>query len=236
MIYAQIMAGGIGSRMGHTERPKQFLTLAEKPIIIHTLEKFSLIPDFEKIIVSIHPKWVQYAKDLISNTIKDPRIVVIEGGAERNDTVMKAIQYISDNCETTDDDVLVMHDAVRPFVTRRIIMENIEKSADFAAVDTVIPATDTIVRAKDNIITNIPVRDEMYQGQTPQTINILAFSKFYEQMSDEQRQTLSDSAKVMLLAGYKVGIVQGEESNIKITRPYDLRISNIIAGDSLDVQ
>lgn len=236
MIYAQIMAGGIGSRMGHTERPKQFLTLAEKPIIIHTLEKFSLIPDFEKIIVSIHPKWVQYAKDLISNTIKDPRIVVIEGGAERNDTVMKAIQYISDNCETTDDDVLVMHDAVRPFVTRRIIMENIAKSADFAAVDTVIPATDTIVRAKDNIITNIPVRDEMYQGQTPQTINILAFSKFYEQMSDEQRQTLSDSAKVMLLAGYKVGIVQGEESNIKITRPYDLRISNIIAGDSLDVQ
>lgn len=236
MIYAQIMAGGIGSRMGHTERPKQFLTLAEKPIIIHTLEKFSLIPDFEKIIVSIHPKWVQYAKDLIVNTIKDPRIVVIEGGAERNDTVMKAIQYISENCETTDEDVLVMHDAVRPFVTRRIIMDNITKSKDYAAVDTVVPATDTIVQAKDGVITNIPVRDEMYQGQTPQTINILAFSKFYEQMSEEQRQTLSDSAKVMLLAGYKVGIVQGEESNIKITRPYDLHISDIIARENLNVQ
>lgn len=236
MIYAQIMAGGIGSRMGHTERPKQFLNLAEKPIIIHTLEKFSLIPDFEKIIVSIHPKWVQYAKDLIASTIKDPRIVVIEGGAERNDTVMKAIQYISENCETSDEDVLVMHDAVRPFVTRRIIMDNIAKSKEYAAVDTVVSATDTIVRAKEGIITDIPVRDEMYQGQTPQTINILAFSNFYKKMSEEQRQTLSDSAKVMLLAGYKVGIVQGEESNMKITRPYDLRISDIIARENMDVQ
>lgn len=236
MIYAQIMAGGIGSRMGHTERPKQFLNLAEKPIIIHTLEKFSLIPDFEKIIVSIHPKWVQYAKDLIVSTIKDPRIVVIEGGAERNDTVMKAIQYISENCETSDEDVLVMHDAVRPFVTRRIIMDNIAKSKEYAAVDTVVSATDTIVRAKEGIITDIPVRDEMYQGQTPQTINILAFSNFYKKMSEEQRQTLSDSAKVMLLAGYKVGIVQGEESNMKITRPYDLRISDIIARENMDVQ
>lgn len=236
MIYAQIMAGGIGSRMGHTERPKQFLTLANKPVIIHTLEKFSLIPDFEKIIVSIHPKWVQYAKDLIANTIKDPRIIVIEGGAERNDTVMKAIQYVSENFGITNDDVLVMHDAVRPFVTRRIIMDNINTSKKFKAVDTVVPATDTIVRAKDGMITEIPVRDQMYQGQTPQTINIMAFSDFYGQMTDGQRKTLSDSAKVMLLAGHEVGVVLGEESNIKITRPYDLHISDIIARENLDVQ
>ena len=236
MIYAQVMAGGIGSRMGHTERPKQFLNLADKPIIIHTLEKFSLIAEFDKIIVSIHPKWMQYAKDLIAKYIDDQRIVVIEGGAERNDTVMGAINYIKDNFGLNADDVLVMHDAVRPFISRRIIMDNIEAAKVYKAVDTVIGATDTIVRAKDGMITDIPVRDEMYQGQTPQTVNITAFETQYNNMTEEERNILSDSAKVMLLAGHKVGIVDGDESNIKVTRPYDLRIANIIARENLDVQ
>ena len=236
MIYAQVMAGGIGSRMGHTERPKQFLNLADKPIIIHTLEKFSLIAEFDKIIVSIHPKWMQYAKDLIAKYIDDQRIVVIEGGAERNDTVMGAINYIKDNFGLNADDVLVMHDAVRPFISRRIIMDNIEAAKVYKAVDTVIGATDTIVRAKDGMITDIPVRDEMYQGQTPQTVNITAFETQYNNMTEEERNILSDSAKVMLLAGHKVGIVAGDESNTKVTRPYDLRIANIIARENLDVQ
>ena len=236
MIYAQVMAGGIGSRMGHTERPKQFLNLADKPIIIHTLEKFSLIAEFDKIIVSIHPKWMQYAKDLIAKYIDDQRIVVIEGGAERNDTVMGAINYIKDNFGLNADDVLVMHDAVRPFISRRIIMDNIEAAKVYKAVDTVIGATDTIVRAKDGMITDIPVRDEMYQGQTPQTVTITAFETQYNNMTEEERNILSDSAKVMLLAGHKVGIVAGDESNIKVTRPYDLRIANIIARENLDGQ
>lgn len=236
MIYAQVMAGGIGSRMGHTERPKQFLELAGKPIIIHTLEKFSLIPDFDKIIVSIHPKWIQYARDLFKKYLDDDRIVIIEGGAERNDTVMGAINYIEKNFGVTNEDILVMHDAVRPFVSRRIIADNIEAASTYKAVDTVIPATDTIVRAENDVVTEIPVRDLMYQGQTPQTVNIVAFSKYYDQMTEEDRKILSDSAKVMLLAGYEVAIVNGDESNIKVTRPYDLRIANILAKEGIDAQ
>lgn len=236
MIYAQVMAGGIGSRMGHTERPKQFLELAGKPIIIHTLEKFSLIPDFDKIIVSIHPKWIQYARDLFKKYLDDDRIVIIDGGAERNDTVMGAINYIEKNFGVTNEDILVMHDAVRPFVSRRIIADNIEAASTYKAVDTVIPATDTIVRAENDVVTEIPVRDLMYQGQTPQTVNIVAFSKYYDQMTEEDRKILSDSAKVMLLAGYEVAIVNGDESNIKVTRPYDLRIANILAKEGIDAQ
>lgn len=235
MIFAQVMAGGTGKRMGNTERPKQFLNLAGKPIIIHTLEKFTLTADFEKIIVSSHPKWVQYTKDLVAKYTSDERVVVIEGGAERNDTVMAAINYIEENYGASDKHTLVMHDAVRPFITARIIADNIAASADFKAVDTVVGATDTIVRANDGVITDIPVRDEMYQGQTPQTVNVAAFRDFYNQMSEEQRMSLSDSAKVMLLAGYEVGIVQGEESNIKVTRPFDLRVADILARESMDV-
>lgn len=236
MIYAQVMAGGIGSRMGHTERPKQFLNLDNKPIIIHTLEKFSLISDFEKIIVSIHPKWVQYSQDLLKKYLDDDRIVIIPGGKERNDTVNGAIEYIEENFGLNEDDVLVMHDAVRPFVSHQIIQENIDMSSKYKAVDTVIGATDTIVQAEDGIITGIPIRNQMYQGQTPQTVNIKAFKQFYLQMTDDERANLSDSAKVMLLAGHQVGIVNGDESNIKITKPYDLRIANIIVKEGLDVK
>lgn len=236
MIYAQVMAGGIGSRMGHTELPKQFLNLADKPIIIHTLEKFSLASEFDKIIVSVHPQWMQYARDLFAKYLDDERIVVIPGGAERNDTVMGAINYVEETFGLNEDDVLVMHDAVRPFISRRILKDNIEAATKYTAVDTVIGATDTIVRAIDGEIVEIPVRDEMYQGQTPQTVNIKAFQHQYNQMTDEERIILSDSIKVMLLAGHKVGIVEGDESNIKITRPYDLRIANIIAQENLDVK
>lgn len=235
MIYAQVMAGGIGSRMGHTERPKQFLDLTGRPIIIHTLEKFALIPDFKKIVVSIHPQWVQYGKDLIEQYIDDDRIVVIEGGAERNDTVMGAINYIHDHFGANDDDVLVMHDAVRPFVTQHIIMENIRLAESYKAVDTAIAATDTIVRVENDEVSDIPVRSFMYQGQTPQTVNIPAFETQYENMTEEERRTLSDSAKVMLLAGHNVGIADGDESNMKITRPYDLRLANAIAKEDDDV-
>lgn len=236
MIYAQVMAGGIGSRMGHTERPKQFLNLGDKPIIIHTLEKFSLIPDFKKIIVSIHPKWIQYAEDLFAKYLNDDRIVIIPGGQERNDTVNCAIEYIENNYGLNDEDVLVMHDAVRPFVSHKIIQDNITMSAKYKAVDTAVGATDTIVKADDGLIVEIPVRDQMYQGQTPQTVNIKAFKNFYLQMSDSERKILSDSAKVMLLAGYQVGIVDGDESNIKITKPYDLRIADIIVREGLDAK
>lgn len=229
------MAGGVGKRMGNTELPKQFLKLADKPILIHTLEKFIIFTDFERILVSAHPNWVQYTKDLIDKFINDKRIIVIEGGQERNDTVMAAISYIEKKYGPNATHTLLMHDAVRPFVTHRIIRENIVKSKEFMAVDTLIGATDTIVSVDGGVITDIPVRDRMYQGQTPQTVNIDKFKEYYNSMSATDKLKLSDSAKVMLLAGCQVGVVKGELSNTKITTPYDLKISEIIAREGLDV-
>ena len=228
MIYAQIMAGGVGSRMGNTERPKQFLELGKTPILIHTLEKFSLIPDFEVIFVSVHPKWIRFAEDLIKKHISDNRIVIVPGGSERNDTVMNVVEYINDHFTLKEDDVLLMHDAVRPFVTRRIIMDNIKQSTKFSAVDTVIGATDTIVKAMDDTIVEIPDRSFMFQGQTPQTVNIKKFRAQYLKMSDSDKKSLTDSIKVMLLAGENVGLVDGDETNIKITKPFDLKIANAL--------
>lgn len=228
MFFAQIMAGGIGKRMGNTPMPKQFLMLGSKPVIIHTLEKFVLQPEFEKIIVSCPAMWIQHANDTIKKYLDDPRIVVIEGGKERNDTLMSAINYIEEHYEVSDEDVLVTHDAVRPFVTKRIIEDNMEATKEYAAVDTGVPAFDAIVEVRGSEIYDIPNRNYMYQGQTPQTFRMNTFKECFSQISEEEKAVLPDSCKVCHLAGVKVAMVPGEQENMKITTPHDLKIANAL--------
>ena len=96
MNFALILAGGLGTRMGSTQKPKQFLNLGSKPILIHTVEKFSILNDFEKIIVLTPKEWINYTKDLISNYDFN-NVVVIEGGELRIDTVNEGMEYILDN-------------------------------------------------------------------------------------------------------------------------------------------
>lgn len=228
MLYAQILAGGKGTRMGNVGMPKQFLQLGNRPIIIHTLEKFVLNDEFDAIIVSCPENWIQHAKDIISKYIKDDRVKIIAGGKERNDTLKNGITYIHEQFGSHENDVIVVHDAVRPFISRRIIEDNIKLSKQYNAIDTVIPATDTIVQGTDKEITEIPIRDEMYQGQTPQTFNINVFLDCLNKLSEEDIKTLSDSCKICLLSGVKVGLVEGSTSNIKVTTPFDLKIANAI--------
>lgn len=228
MIYAQILAGGKGTRMGNVPMPKQFLTLADKPILIHTVEKFVLENRFDAILVVCPADWLSHTQDLINKYISDDRVKVVTGGAERNDTLMKGIEYIHENYGSHDDDVVVAHDAVRPFITQRIINDNIEAVLSHDAVDTVVPAIDTIVQGTKGTIDDIPVRSTMYQGQTPQSFNIKSLVAAYSQLSDAQKATLSDSCKICLLAGQSVTMVRGENFNFKVTTPYDLRVASAL--------
>ncbi|MDU5682189.1 MAG: D-ribitol-5-phosphate cytidylyltransferase, partial [Peptostreptococcus sp.] len=174
MKYAGILAGGIGSRMGNVPLPKQFLKLDSKPILIHTIEKFILINEFEKIIIATPQKWLSHTKDILTkHNIQDDRVEVIEGGNDRNETIMNIIEHIEKLNKVTEEDVIVTHDAVRPFLTHRIIKENIEYALEYGAVDTVIKAVDTIVTTENQeTIDSIPYREKMYQGQTPQSFKI----------------------------------------------------------------
>lgn len=230
MIYAEILAGGIGKRMGNTDMPKQYLMLGDRPIIIHTIEQFLLVNEINKIIIGCPKDWVQYTKDLITKYIGvEDKIVVIEGGKDRNGTIMNACNYIKENFGINEDDIIITHDAVRPFVDYRIIMDNIKESKKYDAIDTIIPATDTIVESQDGkIINNIPVRDYLYQGQTPQTFKIKELVKIYEQLSDDEKKILTDACKMFVLKNKMVGFVLGEAYNIKVTTMYDLNLASAI--------
>ena len=128
MTYGVILAGGIGSRMGG-DKPKQYLTVKDKPIIIYTIEKFLVVPEFEKIIVLCPKQWVEHTKNLVEKHAAKAgdKVVVIEGGSTRNETIMNAIKFIDSEGNLNDDTIIVTHDSVRPFVTHRIIEENINK-------------------------------------------------------------------------------------------------------------
>lgn len=230
MVFAVICAGGIGSRMGNAEKPKQYLNVGGKPIILHTIEKFVVNEEFEKIIVLVPESWISYTKDIINKHLQGiEKVEVMAGGSDRNSTIMNAINYIEEKFGLDDDTIIVTHDAVRPFVTHRIIMDNIEAAVKVGACDTVIPATDTIVESLDGEkISSIPDRSKVYQGQTPQSFRAKRLKELYLSLTDEEKAILTDAAKIYLLKGEAVHLVRGEVFNIKITYPYDLTVAETL--------
>ena len=234
MIYAGILAGGIGSRMGIQDMPKQFLMLGNKPIIIHTIEKFMVVPSIERVYVAVHSNWLAYFDDLVEKylpTYRD-RIMALDGGKERNDSILNIIRHIKAQGPVSDDAMLITHDAVRPFVSYRMILDNIAALEIYDAADTVVMANDTIVESTDGkAITQIPNRAHMFQGQTPQTFKINQFEQLFEELSEQERQILTDACKVFVLKGKQVGLVTGEYSNLKITTVTDLKIAEAMLGE-----
>lgn len=233
MVYAVIAAGGIGSRMGNVEKPKQFLKIKDKPIIVHTVEKFYVNDELKKVIVLCPDQWVNYTKEVFCKYLpENDKVVVLKGGSTRNETIMNSIKYIEQTDGLDDDTIIVTHDAVRPFVTSRIIKENIEAAIKYGATDTVVPATDTIVESQNGeTISSIPDRSKLYQGQTPQAFNAKKLKELYDGLSEEEKGILTDACKIFSMKGHKVHMIDGEVHNIKITYPYDLRVAKSLLDE-----
>ncbi len=173
MVFGAILAGGKGTRMG-IDKPKQFLMLGSRPIIIHTIEKFILSPDIDEIYVGVHPDWIDYTEDLIKKYIdSDKNIILVPGGTDRNSTIFNIIDEIEKRNGDDEDNIIVTHDSVRPFVTLRIIGENVEMAKECGAVDTVISAVDTIVVSED--VKWMPKLAQCKPTETTEIVNTLRF-------------------------------------------------------------
>lgn len=232
MVFGAILAGGVGSRMNISDMPKQFLNLGDKPIIVHTLEKFRLCTRFDHIYIGVHPDWLTHMNDLIKKYIGEcDDVHVVAGGSDRNSTIFNIIDDIEKNFGENDDNIIVTHDSVRPFVTQRMIIENIDAAEKYGAVDTATSAIDTIVESEDGeFIKAIPPRDKMYQGQTPQSFKISLLKKLYGELTKEEKATLTDACKICIVKNQPVYIVEGEISNIKITTVSDYKIAQAMVG------
>ncbi len=226
---AIILASGSGSRFG-SKIPKQFVRLAGKPVIQYTIDAFELSPLIDEIIVVTKEEFVDHVYDLSNAQIYKKLSKVIIGGADRYDSTLSALKSISE-VEAN----LIIHDAVRPFVSQDIIKSCVDALSENNSVDVVIDATDTIVHVEDNFIKSIPDRRFMKRGQTPQAFKKSIIEKAYEYFMADANKIATDDCGIVLkyLPTEKIITVQGDEANFKITHQQDIYLADNLIKDGL---
>ena len=221
---AIILAAGSGKRFG-SDTPKQYIRLGGKKIIEYTIEQFEKNELIDEICLVINLDYEDDIKTIIdeNNFIKVKKI--ISGGDERYDSSYNAIKAY----ENEDDINLVFHDAVRPFVSQKIINDSINALHNYNAVDVAIESADTIIKIDaDNTIDSIPKRAELRRGQTPQAFKLETIKQAHDiaRASSEKIEFTDDCGMVVkYLSNEKVYVVNGESSNIKITHKEDLLLA-----------
>ena len=226
-----IMAGGIGSRMNSPELPKQFIKIDNEPIIIKTIRNFTDFGTFEAGIVCCPVDWLEYMKSLLFEyKLSSENIFVIPGGANRNSSVKNGCRFLTEHYKITDDDIVLTHDAVRPFINSRIIKENIASVKEYGSANTVMPVYDSIISSADKefVFENVP-RNNIYRVQTPQSFKVNQLNTVINSLTDDELEKYTDVASIFLERGFKVKLVKGEDSNIKITTPFDLAVAQTVA-------
>ena len=219
--YAIIVAGGRGTRMG-SELPKQFLRLAGKPILAHTLDNFYRFDPATELVVVLPASQQEYWKAVCQECHIDIPHRIASGGETRFHSVKNGLDMIPDDT----DGVVGVHDGVRPFPSVDVIRRCYETARTAKAVIPVVPVVETLRHIIGQDDTETVPRGDFRLVQTPQTFDIQLLKRAYGQPYQEG---FTDDASVVESIGQRITIVEGNRENIKITTPFDLRIARILA-------
>jgi 2-C-methyl-D-erythritol 4-phosphate cytidylyltransferase len=229
-----IPAAGLGTRMvsqpnaknKKTAPSKQFAQLGGVPILIHTLRKFLTSPAVAEVYIALRKNEIVGVRTLLKSEAKDLRkkIELVEGGEHRQDSVSRALATVS----AAPDDIVLVHDAVRPFVSEEIIQDVVRAAETFGAAIAGLPAVDTIKQvertAQGAVITSTISRERVVLAQTPQGFRYDVLKKaFDEAAADDFMGT--DEASLVERSGHEVMVVMGSPRNIKITTPTDMELA-----------
>ena len=221
---AFVTAGGSGGRM-HKDTPKQFLELQGMPVIIHTLLKFEQSNDIDVIIVVCLNGWIDKLKALALKYNITKLEAIVEGGSNSQESISKGIGYLLGN-GYSEDDIVLVHESVRPFITDKIIADNITSCMERGNAVTVVRGNESYLYSEDGISSERHfLREKMFMVQTPQTFRCGEIKRAYEQ---PYRPTFTDDASVYEAAGYSPRLVEGNRENLKITLPVDLALAEIL--------
>lgn len=214
---AVILAGGVGSRLG-LSTPKQFLKVAGKMVVEHTVDVFERNPHIDEIAIVSNPFYVSDFEDMTLRNGWRKVTKILQGGKERYESSLSAIHAYE-----TDEANLIFHDAVRPLVSQRIVDEVVEALSHYQAVDVAMPSADTIIEVEGDFIAQIPDRSRLRRGQTPQAFDLQTIRRAYDIALQDPHFRVTDDCAVVrrYLPDVPVYVVKGEESNMKLTYKED---------------
>lgn len=223
-VTAIILAGGVGKRFG-LDVPKQFVKLAGKPIISHTIDIFEKNSMIKEIIIVVNKEYYNYLNNLVKSGHDSNKIKIVVGGDTRQESSFNGLLA----CSKSTTHVLI-HDAVRPFIDQEIIYECILKLEEYDAIDVCIDSSDTLVEINENNeIIKIPNRTSIKRGQTPQAFKFDVIFNAHKICQSKGIQNSTDDCNLVLQSNLcKIHVINGSNHNIKITNPIDISIAEKI--------
>ena len=220
MNIAVIFAGGAGRRMHTKSRPKQFLEYQGKPIIVYTLELFDNHPMIDGIVVACVEEWIPFLEKMLKKFEINKVVKIVPGGETGQESIYKGLVAAREVSQSNDDIVLI-HDGVRPLITEQTITDNIVTVKKEGSCITCIPATETFIVTQADGGLEIPTRANSLIARAPQSFYLKDILAAHEQARLEGRNDFIDSCSMMHHYGHKLGKVIGPMENIKITTPTD---------------
>ena len=225
-----IFAGGSGSRMNTKSRPKQFLDLNGKPIIIYTIELFDNHPEIDAIVVVCLESWIPFLEKMLKKFEISKVVKVIPGGVSGQDSIYKGLcaaeEYVQEQGE--ENAIVLIHDGVRPLITEETISDNIAKVSECGSCITTVPAIETVIVDRHDGMLDIPKRSDCMMARAPQSFYLKDIIGAHRMSRAECKTDFIDSCSLMSYYGYKLGLVQGPMENIKITTPFDLKVGELL--------
>lgn len=219
---AVIFAGGSGKRMKTVSRPKQFLELGGKPVIIYTLELFDVHPGIDGIIVVCLESWIPFLKKQLRKFEITKVVDIVPGGSTGQDSIYNGLAVA--HTKYQNDDIVLIHDGVRPLITQQTISDCIHSVIEKGNCITCIPATETFVVKQEDDSLTIPSRSNSFIARAPQCFKLGDIYHAHERAIAEGRHDFIDSCTMMSYYGYHMNVIIGPMENIKITTPTDFFI------------
>lgn len=217
-VIALIPAAGMGKRMG-ADINKQYLSLCGMPIVARTIAIFDQAPFVDDIYVITPAAEIPYCREHVVERYSFAKVrAIVPGGKERQHSVLNGLRAVED---AADDDVVLIHDGVRPFVTQHILERSVDVARQFDGALTAVPAKDTVKIVTNGIVTATPPRETIWQAQTPQSFRYGVIRAAHE-IAEAEDFLGTDDASLVERLGREVHIVPGDYCNIKITTPEDL--------------
>lgn len=219
MAKALIFAGGTGVRMNTASKPKQFLELHGKPIIIYTIEHFEAHEQIEEIVVVCLESWIHELQYQLTRWGIKKVTQIIPGGETGHDSIYNGLLAMRET--TKDEEIVLIHDGVRPLITEQLITDNIQAVQQYGSAITVEPARESVICSKDGMNVDVePDRNEIFVAKAPQSFHFAEILRLYEKAHRDNRLTI-DSSHLLSIYGEPMHMVPSTKNNIKITEPAD---------------